>query len=109
VQNNIVNFDVQLEDKANKLLRPKMKVEVYLVTDARSKVVRVSNGSGFTGVPVQDVFVLRADGKAERRTVKIGLANFDYVEILEGIRAGERVIVSDMSKYKNAKELEIVP
>lgn len=107
VQNNIVNFDVQLEDKANKLLRPKMKVEVYLVTDARSKVVRVSNGSGFTGVPVQDVFVLRADGKAERRTVKVGLANFDYVEILEGIRAGERVIVSDMSKYKNAKELEI--
>lgn len=109
VQNNIVNFDVQLEDKANKLLRPKMKVEVYLVTDARSKVVRVSNGSGFTGVPVQDVFVLRADGKAERRTVRIGLANFDYVEILEGIRAGERIIVSDMSKYKNAKELEIVP
>lgn len=107
VQNNIVNFDVQLEDKANKLLRPKMKVEVYLITDARSKVVRVSNGSGFTGVPVQDVFVLRADGKAERRTVKIGLANFDYVEISEGIQAGERVIVSDMSKYKNAKELEI--
>jgi HlyD family secretion protein len=107
VQNNVVNFDVQLEDKANKLLRPKMKVEVYLVTDARSKVVRVSNGSGFTGVPVQDVFVLRVDGKAERRTVKIGLANFDYVEILEGIRSGERVIVSDMSKYKNAKELEI--
>jgi len=107
VQNNIVNFDVQLEDKANKLLRPKMKVEVYLVTDARSKVVRVSNGSGFTGVPVQDVFVLRSDGKAERRTVKIGLANFDYVEIREGIRAGERVIVSDISKYKNAKELEI--
>lgn len=107
VQNNIVNFDVQLDDKGNKLLRPRMKVEVYLVTDAQSKIVRVANGSAFTGVPVQDVFVLRKDGKAERRTVKIGLANFDYVEIKEGIQAGERVIISDMSKYKNAKELEI--
>lgn len=107
VQNNTVNFDVQLDDKANKLLRPKMKVEVYPVTDAHLKVVRVANGAGFTGAPVQDVFVLRKDGTAERRTVKIGLSNFDFVEIKEGVQLGEQVIVSDMSKFKNAKELEI--
>ncbi|MEZ4900681.1 MAG: HlyD family efflux transporter periplasmic adaptor subunit [Spirosomataceae bacterium] len=109
VQNNVVNFDIQLDDKGHKLLRPKMKVEAYLVTDASPKATRVANGPAFTGVSIQDVFVIRNDGKAERRTVKIGLMNFDYVEIKEGIRAGERVIVSDMSKYKNAKELEIVP
>jgi HlyD family secretion protein len=109
VQNNVVNFDVQLNDKANKLLRPKMKVEVYLVTNSQSKVIRVANGAGFTGVPVQDVFVLRTDGKAERRTVKIGLSNFDFVEIKEGVRVGEQVIISDMSKFKNVKELEIAP
>ena len=109
VQNNIVNFDIQLDDKGHKLLRPKMKVEVFPITDAHSKVVRVANGAGFTGVPVQDVFVLRNDGKAERRTVKVGLANFDYVEILEGIKAGEKVIISDMSKFKNAKEVELIP
>lgn len=109
VQNNIVNFDVQLDDKAHKLLRPKMKVEVYLVTEARPKTIRLSNGAGFNGAPVQDVFVLRTDGKAERRTVKVGLINFDFVEITEGIKAGERVIVSDMTKFKNASELEIKP
>ena len=107
VQNNTVSFDVQLDDKANKLLRPKMKVEVYPVTDAHLKVVRVANGAGFTGGPVQDVFVLRKDGKAERRTVKIGLSNFDFVEIKEGVQPGEQVIITDMSTYKNAKELEI--
>ncbi len=107
VQNNVVNFDVQLDDKANKLLRPKMKVEVYPITDAHNQVVRISNGAGFTGAPVQDIFVLRSDGKAERRTVKTGLSNFDYVEIKEGVRAGERVIISDMSNYKNVRELEI--
>lgn len=109
VQNNIVNFDIQLDEKGHKLLRPKMKVEVFPITDAHSKVVRVANGAGFTGVPVQDVFVLRNNGKAERRTVKVGLANFDYVEILEGIKAGEKVIISDMSKFKNAKEVELIP
>ena len=86
-----------------------MKVEVYLVTEARPKTIRVANGAGFNGAPVQDVFVLRTDGKAERRTVKVGLINFDFVEITEGIKAGERVIVSDMTKFKNATELEIKP
>jgi HlyD family secretion protein len=107
VQNNIVNFDVQLNDKAHKLLRPKMKVEVYLITAARARVVRVASGSGFTGVPVQDVFVLRNDKVAERRTVKVGLSNFDFVELQEGVKPGEKVIVNDLSKFKNVKELEI--
>ncbi|HEY1054543.1 MAG TPA: efflux transporter periplasmic adaptor subunit, partial [Emticicia sp.] len=56
---------------------------------------------------MQEVFVLRKDGKAEKRTVKVGLANFDYVEIIEGIKPGETVIISDLSEYKNTKELEI--
>ena len=33
VQNGIVSFDVRLDEQNNKLLRPNMKVDVYLVTD----------------------------------------------------------------------------
>ena len=107
VQNNILSFDVALDSKATTLLRPKLKVEVYLITAAQSNVVRVANGPAFKGASVQDIFVIRKDGKAEKRTVKIGLANFDYVEIKEGIKPGETVIISDLSEYKNSKELEI--
>jgi HlyD family secretion protein len=84
-----------------------MKVEVYLVTDSRPKTVRVANGAAFKGAATQDVFVLRSDGKLERRTVKIGLRNFDFVEILEGISDGETVVVSDLSKYKNATVIDL--
>jgi HlyD family secretion protein len=110
VSNNVVNFDVALDNQeAAQLLRPRMKVELYLVTDAHMRVVRVANGPAFKGGSVQDVFVLRSDGKAERRTVKIGLVNFDYVEVTEGLQAGETVILSDMSAYRNAREVEINP
>lgn len=107
VQNNILSFDVALDSKSTDMLRPKLKVEAYLITAAQQNVVRVANGPAFKGATVQDVFVLRKDGKAEKRTVKIGLTNFDYVEIKEGIKPGETVIITDLSEYKNTKELEI--
>ncbi|OKS85175.1 efflux RND transporter periplasmic adaptor subunit [Mucilaginibacter polytrichastri] len=106
VQNGIVSYDVQLDERNNKQLRPNMKVDVYLVTAAHSKVMRIANGQAFKGVGAQDVFVVNGD-KAERRTVHLGLSNFDYVEIKDGVKPGEVLISSDMSEYKNAKEFSI--
>lgn len=108
VSNNIVSFDVALDAKtAAGLLRPRMKVELYLVTESHRNIVRVPNGPAFKGVEIQDVFVLRPDGIAEKRTVKTGLSNFEFIEIVEGIQPGESVIISDLSAFRNAKTLEV--
>jgi membrane fusion protein, copper/silver efflux system len=40
------------------------------------------------------VFVRRADGKLEPRLVEIGIATDDRIEILRGIKAGDRVVAS---------------
>jgi HlyD family secretion protein len=106
IQNSIVTFDVQLDERNNKQLRPNQKVDVYLVTDVRSKTMRVANGAAFKGPADQDIFVLNG-GKAERRRVHIGLTNFDFVEIKDGVKPGDVVITSDMSEFKNAKELTL--
>jgi HlyD family secretion protein len=106
VQNGIVTFDVQLDERNSKQLRPNMKVDVFLVTNMHSKVMRVANGPAFRGPANQDIFVLNGS-KAERRSVHIGLSNFDYVEIKDGVKPGDVVITSDMAEYKNAKELSI--
>jgi HlyD family secretion protein len=106
VQNGIVTFDMQLDERNSKQLRPNMKVDVFLVTDIHSKVMRVANGPAFKGPADQDIFVLNGD-KAERRSVHIGLSNFDYVEIKDGVKPGDIVITSEMAEYKNVKELTI--
>ncbi|MBK8556895.1 MAG: hypothetical protein IPL65_14465 [Lewinellaceae bacterium] len=51
--------------------------------------------------------MLKPNGIAERRTVKIGMSNFNYVEITEGIAPGESVIISDMGRFKNASTVKI--
>ena len=106
IQNGIISFDIQLDERNNKILRPNMKVDVYLVTATHSHIMRVANGPAFKGPTLQDIFVVN-NGKAERRTVHIGLTNFDYVEIKDGVKAGDVVITSDMSEFKNSKEIAI--
>lgn len=106
IQNSIISFDIQLDERNNKQLRPNMKVDVYLVTATHSHVMRVANGPAFKGPTLQDIFVM-SKGKAERRTVHIGLTNFDYVEIRDGVKPGDVVITSDMSGFKNSKEVVI--
>jgi len=106
VQNGIVSFDVQLNEQNNKLLRPNLKADVYLVTATHNNVMRVANGPAFRGASAQDVFVVN-NGKAERRTVHIGMTNFDYVEIKDNVKPGDVIITNDMKDYKNSKEITI--
>ena len=106
VQNGIVSFDVQLDEQNNKLLRANLKVDVYLVTATHNNVMRVANGPTFRGASAQDVFVLK-NGEAEKRTVHIGMTNFDYVELKDNVKPGDVVITSDMKDYKNSKEVVI--
>jgi len=106
VQNGIVSFDVALNEKNNKLFRPNMKVDIFLVTSVKNKVMRVANGPAFKGSATQEIFVLN-NGIAEKRTVNIGMTSFDYVEITNNVKPGEIIITSDMSGFKNAKEITV--
>jgi HlyD family secretion protein len=106
VQNSLVSYDVQLDERNNKLLRPNMKVEVFLVTAAHSNVLRIANGAAFKGAGTQEVFVVNKD-KATKKTIHTGLINFDFVEIKDGLKPGDVVISSDVSDYKNSSVLNI--
>jgi HlyD family secretion protein len=107
VTNNVLTFDVTFDGKTSTAFRPNMKVEVFIVTDSHQKTIRVSNGPAFKGTSEQDIFVLRPDGQLERRRIKIGLSSFDFVEIIEGVSIGETVVISDLSKYENARVIKL--
>jgi len=42
-----------------------------------------------------------------RRNVRLGLTNLEHSEIVEGLEAGDEVILSDMSDYADRKEIRI--
>lgn len=106
VENNIITFEVQLNENNHNSLRPNMRVDVFVVTAFKAETIKVANGPAFTGRARQNVFILKGD-KAIRREVEIGLSNFDFVEITRNINAGEQVIITDMSDYDHLPEIQI--
>ncbi len=100
VENNVITFDIQLDKSDHPMLRPNQRVEVFIVTASKNNIVRVQNGPAFREVAQQYIFVMK-NGTAERRSVHIGMSNYDYVEIERGLEAGEEVIISDMTKYEH--------
>jgi HlyD family secretion protein len=46
-----------------------------------------------------------SEDRAERRLVELGAASVAEIEVLRGLVAGERVIISDMRKYQDAPEV----
>jgi HlyD family secretion protein len=108
VENDVVQFSVQLDDAQNAVLRPNMKVEIFVVTSRTKQSVRVANGPAFNGKKRQSIFVLE-NGIARRREIEVGLSNFDFVEIKNGIRPGEKVIVTDLSRFEHLREITLKP
>ena len=54
------------------------------------------------------MFVLTPDGQeAERRTVKLGRYSVSKVEILDGLKEGDQVIVSDTSQYDSYQRIRV--
>jgi HlyD family secretion protein len=106
VQNGILSFDVSFDQKNNLLLRPNMKVDLFLVTATKNNVMRVKNGAAFKGGVTQDIFVV-VNNKAIRKAVNTGLSNFDYVQLTDGVKPGDVVIISDMKAFQNSSEIKI--
>jgi HlyD family secretion protein len=106
VQNGVITVRVALKDPSHAALRPNLRVEVFIVTDHRDRALRVRKGSSTSGEGVQQVFVLSGD-RAVRTRVRFGIASFDFVEVAEGLAAGDEVVVSDMADYQHLSSLRI--
>ncbi|MEN8120987.1 MAG: HlyD family efflux transporter periplasmic adaptor subunit [Bacteroidota bacterium] len=67
----------------------------------------LERGSFFQKTGGQWIFVLSADGKsASKRFIKIGRQNPKYYELLEGLKPGEKVIISGYDSFGDNERLE---
>ena len=65
--------------------------DVEVILAVRNDVVRVPTSALLEG---GRVLVAGSDGKLAERTIKAGLANWEYTEVLDGLKAGDRVVTS---------------
>lgn len=106
-KNGVIAFTVQLEEDHHRLLRSGLKTEVYVMSAVKDNVLHIANGSYYLGRREYELFVCTSDDQLEKRKVQLGDANFEQVEVLSGLQEGDRVVVSDMTAYKNNRKLTV--
>jgi HlyD family secretion protein len=106
VKNGIFNIELQFEGEQPKDLRRGQAVHIKLELSNLAEAVMVENGGFFSTTGGQWIFVVDQSGSfAVRRTIKIGLQNPLYYEILEGLQPGEKVITSSYENYGDTQKL----
>jgi HlyD family secretion protein len=104
---NQIGFTAALDDPRNEHLRPGLSLEMQVIYGYKDNVLRIPNGIYFNGPGTYQLFVVDSEDQLQRRDVRLGDSNREFVEVLSGLKAGDRVVVSDMSEYKSSKSLKL--
>jgi HlyD family secretion protein len=107
-QNGTVTVDVKLEGPLPKGARPDLSVDGVIELERLESVL-------YVGRPVQGqadsrvgLFKVIANGKvAHRVMVKLGRASVSVIEVLDGLQAGDQVILSDMASWNTQDRLNL--
>jgi HlyD family secretion protein len=102
IENGVARVSVELDDDANRALRPNQRLDVDLVTSKREGALLVKKGPFANGNATAGIFRIE-DGRAMRVALSVGVMNMNDVEILDGgtLAEGDEVIISDMSAYEH--------
>ena len=106
-RDGVIAFTVTLDDDHHRRLRSGLKTDVYVMHDVIEDVVRVANGSYYTGPGDYELFVLTSENELTRRRVRLGDSNFDYVEVRSGLEPGDQVVISDMKQFRERDNLKL--
>jgi HlyD family secretion protein len=89
-------------------LRRGQTLQLRLTLGDNSDALLIPNGSFYQETGGNWIFVVSADGsEAVRRPVRMGRRNTDFIEVLDGLEEGEKVITSPYTSYTGMDRLTL--
>ncbi len=90
-QNRTVEIEIELEDADfAACLLPGTSADVEVILEVREDVLRVPTPAVLEG---NQVLIIK-EGLLVSRAIRMGLRNWDYTEVVEGLQEGEQVVLS---------------
>lgn len=103
-RSRLVEVDVRLDGAAASGIRPGSFATVRILVDRSEGVVRIPR----TALRTEGVWVLNGEDRVELREVEVGLRGEDWVEIISGVRAGERVVTEGTRLLSDGARARVV-
>ena len=90
-------------------LRPGQSADTRITLGNASKTLVLPNGAFINDSGGAWAFIVAADGaSATRRPIRLGRRSNSQVEVLGGVAAGERVVVSSTARFGQSERLDFV-
>jgi len=89
-----------------KQLRQNQRLSVRVLLDHRDNVLTVQRGSFVDESGGSYAYVVR-EGIATKTPIRVGASSIDKVEILEGLKEGDRIVISGTDSFKSAPTVAI--
>jgi len=108
-QVNAGKFEVDMMFDADPVgLRRGQTMQLKLQLGDNSSAILIPNGSFYQETGGNWIFVVSADGgEAIKRSVKLGRRNTEFIEVLDGLEPGEKVITSPYTSYVGMDRLTL--
>ena len=97
-----------LIDNPQLKLRPGMFVKADIITAQKDSVVVIPKDIILTGGRGKYVFVVGRNSAADDRRISTGISNQDYVEVIEGLKQNDRVIVKGFETLRDNSKVKII-
>jgi len=108
VQNGTVTVDVQLTSALPKGARPDLSVDGTIDLERLDNILYVGRPAFGQENSTISLFKLDGDGKeAERVPVKVGRESVNSIQVFDGLREGDTVILSDMSRWDKTDRIRL--
>lgn len=109
VQNGQFEVDFVFADSQQPTdIRRGQTLQTKLTLGDATEAVLIPNGAFFQDTGGNWVFVVSPDGtQAIKRTVRLGRRNSRYIEVLEGLEVGERVVTSPYTSFVDMDRLKL--
>jgi len=95
---------VAFDGKGPAGLKQNQRVSTRLILDARRNVLKAPRGPFLESTGGRQVYVVE-EGVAYLRPIRTGAVSVTEVEILEGLRPGDRIVLSDLAEYEGASRI----
>jgi HlyD family secretion protein len=108
VLNGTVAVDLEITGDLPRGARPDLSVDGMIELERLTDVVFSGRPAFGTGQGTVGIFRLEADGiHAQRVPVKFGRSSVSSIEVVSGLNAGDRIILSDMSQWDSAERVRL--
>lgn len=106
VQENMFDVELNFSDKRPESLIKGQTITIQIILGNLEEKLVLEKGNFYNTSGGKWVFKLTPDGNgALRLPVQIGRQNDQYFEIIEGLNAGDKVIISGYELYRNSDNL----